>query len=110
MYPDVGAYSKCFLDEVADVGALLCCCTIAYNSDSADESAIVACVLLPSRIASPKKCSTNPVVLFLVVLHDAQLASGGSCSPWYAVRGLARMDDSQKASGNLQPSTQAGKP
>ena len=39
-----GAYSKCFLDEVADAEALLRCCT---NSDSAGESAIVACVLLP---------------------------------------------------------------
>ena len=27
MYPDVGACLKCFLDEIADVEALLCHCT-----------------------------------------------------------------------------------
>ena len=26
VYPDVGACLNCFLDEVADVEALLCCC------------------------------------------------------------------------------------
>ena len=35
----------------------------------------MACVLLPECTAAPKKYSTNPVVLFLVVSHDAQLAS-----------------------------------
>ena len=48
---------------------------IAHSSDSADERAIVACVLLPECTAAPKKYSTNPVVLFFVVSHDAQLAS-----------------------------------
>ena len=47
MYPDVGAYLKSFLDEIADVEASCAAVPIAYSSDSADESAIVASVLLP---------------------------------------------------------------
>ena len=48
---------------------------IAYSSDSADDSATTACVLLPKCIVAPRRVIVNPLVDFLVVGQPAQSAS-----------------------------------
>ena len=48
---------------------------IEYSSDSALESATIACVLDPKWIVAPRYFIANPVVDFLVVVHPAQSAS-----------------------------------
>ena len=48
---------------------------MAYSSDSAELSAIVACVLLPNATVVPRKMMLKPEVDFLVVGHPAQSAS-----------------------------------
>ena len=46
-----------------------------WSSDSAELSAIAACVLLPNATVVPKKMMLKPEVDFLVVGHPAQTAS-----------------------------------
>ena len=48
---------------------------IAYSSDSADDSATTACVLLPNCTTDPIIVTMNPLVDFLVFGHPAQSAS-----------------------------------
>ena len=48
---------------------------IAYSSDSADDSATTACVLLPNCTTDPIIVTMNPLVDFLVFEHPAQSAS-----------------------------------
>jgi len=48
---------------------------IEYNSDSALDSATIACVLDPKWIVGPRYLIANPVVDFLVIVHPAQSAS-----------------------------------
>ena len=48
---------------------------IEYNSDSALDSATIACVLDPKWIVAPRYFIANPLVDFLVVVHPAQSAS-----------------------------------
>ena len=48
---------------------------IAYNSDSALDSATIACVRDPKWIVAPRYFIANPVVDFLVVVQPAQSAS-----------------------------------
>ena len=58
-----------------------CCSTscaavpTAYSSDSADDSATTACVLLLKCIVAPRKVIVNPLADFLVVGQPAQSAS-----------------------------------
>ena len=47
---------------------------IEYNSDSALDSATIACVLDPKWIVAPRYLIANPVVDFLVVVQPAQSA------------------------------------
>ena len=48
---------------------------IEYNSDSALDSATIACVLDPKWIVAPRYLIANPVGDFLVVVQPAQPAS-----------------------------------
>ena len=48
---------------------------IAHSSDSADENATTACVLLPNCTTDHIVVTMNPLVDFLVFGHPAQSAS-----------------------------------
>lgn len=72
MYPWIGAYIECFLDEAADVEALLRCYT---GLTLLVKVLLVRLFCFRSVLTAARNCVANPLVLFIVVSHDARSAS-----------------------------------